>query len=114
MTQAKFVQMEDQLKIPRELPVLPLRDIVVYPFIIVPLSVSRTRSIKSVERALAENRMILLVAQKDADTRALEKQLSDALGIAVDIRHKANGKGEIRLRYRSLEQLDDLCRLLKH
>jgi len=51
--------------------------------------------------------------RKDADTRALEKQLSDALGIAVDIRHKANGKGEMRLRYRSLEQLDDLCRLLK-
>ncbi|TDI59831.1 MAG: ParB/RepB/Spo0J family partition protein [Alphaproteobacteria bacterium] len=50
---------------------------------------------------------------KDADTRALEKQLSDALGIAVDIRHKKNGKGEIRLRYGSLEQLDDLCRLLK-
>ena len=52
-------------------------------------------------------------ARKDADTRALENQLSDALGIAVDIRHKANGKGEIRLRYQSLEQLDDLCRLLK-
>ncbi len=50
--------------------------------------------------------------KKDADTRALEKQLSDALGMAVDIRHKANGKGEIRLRYRSLEQLDTLSRLL--
>jgi ParB family chromosome partitioning protein len=52
--------------------------------------------------------------QKDADTRALEKQLSDALGLAVDIRHKANGKGEMRIRYQSLEQLDDLCQLLKH
>jgi ParB family chromosome partitioning protein len=52
-------------------------------------------------------------ARKDADTRALENQLSDALGLAVDIRHKANGKGEIRLRYQSLEQLDTLCKLLK-
>jgi ParB family chromosome partitioning protein len=52
-------------------------------------------------------------ARKDADTRALEKQLSDALGMAVDIRHKTNGKGEIRLRYGSLEQLDEVCRLLK-
>jgi len=51
--------------------------------------------------------------RKDADTRALENQLSDVLGIAVDIRHKANGKGEVRLRYQSLEQLDDLCRRLK-
>ena len=52
-------------------------------------------------------------ARKDADTRELENQLSNVLGITVDIRHKANGKGEMRLRYRSLEQLDDLCRLLK-
>ena len=52
-------------------------------------------------------------ARKDADTRALEKQLSDTLGIVVDIRHKANGKGELRLRYQSLEQLDGLCRKLK-
>ncbi len=52
-------------------------------------------------------------ARKDADTRALEKQLSDVLGVAVDIRHRANGKGEIRLRYKSLEQLDALCRLLQ-
>jgi len=52
-------------------------------------------------------------ARKDADTRALENKLSDALGLAVDIRHKANGKGEVRLRYQSLEQLDSLCKLLK-
>ncbi|MDH3195798.1 MAG: ParB/RepB/Spo0J family partition protein [Hyphomicrobiales bacterium] len=52
-------------------------------------------------------------ARKDADTRALEIELSDALGMTVDIRHKAGGKGEMRLRYQSLEQLDALCRLLK-
>ncbi len=52
-------------------------------------------------------------ARKDADTRALENQLSEALGLAVDIRHKASGKGEVRLRYGSVEQLDALCKLLK-
>ena len=57
---------EDQLRVPKELPVLPLRDIVVYPFIIVPLSVSRERSIRAVDQALADNRMILLVSQKDS------------------------------------------------
>jgi ATP-dependent Lon protease len=66
MSAAKTDLPEDQLKIPKELPVLPLRDIVVYPFIIVPLSVSRDRSIKAVDRALSDNRMILLVAQKDS------------------------------------------------
>jgi len=58
---------DDQLKIPERLPVLPLRDLVVYPFIIVPLSVSRERSISAVDHALAGNRMILLCAQKDKE-----------------------------------------------
>ncbi len=58
---------EEQFKIPAELPVLPLRDMVVYPFIIAPLSVARDLSIQAVDRALSENRMILLVAQRDKD-----------------------------------------------
>jgi len=58
---------EDQLKIPDKLPVLPLRDLVLYPFIIVPLSVSRARSISAVDHALAGNRMILLSAQRLKD-----------------------------------------------
>jgi ATP-dependent Lon protease len=66
MSAPKVEAADDQLRIPRELPVLPLRDIVVYPFIIVPLSVSRERSIKAVDRALTDNRMILLVSQKDS------------------------------------------------
>jgi ATP-dependent Lon protease len=58
---------DEQPKIPDVLPVLPLRDIVIFPFMIVPLYVSRERSIKAVDQALAENRMILLAAQKRQD-----------------------------------------------
>jgi ATP-dependent Lon protease len=54
-------------KIPSELPVLPLRDMVVYPFIIAPLSVAREISIQAVDRGLSMNRMILLAAQKDRE-----------------------------------------------
>jgi len=54
-------------KVPEVLPVLPLRDIVFFPFMIVPLYVSRERSIKAVDAALADNRMILLTAQKRQD-----------------------------------------------
>jgi ParB family transcriptional regulator, chromosome partitioning protein len=50
--------------------------------------------------------------EKDADTRALEKRLSDLLGLAVEIAHKPSGKGEIRIRYQDLDQLDDLVRRL--
>src|SRR6266702_8748426 len=58
---------EQQLQIPSQLPVRPLRDIVIYPFMIVPLFVSREKSIRAVDEALGENRMILLASQKDLD-----------------------------------------------
>ena len=49
---------------------------------------------------------------KDADTRALEKALSDSLGLAVSIAHTPGG-GEVRISYKTLEQLDDVCRRLR-
>ncbi|WP_026791464.1 ParB/RepB/Spo0J family partition protein [Pleomorphomonas oryzae] len=49
---------------------------------------------------------------KDADTRALERRLSDALGLSVEIRHKPNGSGEVRLGYSNLDQLDEIIRRL--
>jgi ATP-dependent Lon protease len=58
---------DEEPKIPEVLPVLPLRDIVIFPFMIVPLYVSRERSIKAVDQALADNRMILLTAQRRQD-----------------------------------------------
>jgi len=68
MSSTSSVHNEDQqLTIPGELPVLPLRDMVVYPFIIAPLSVARELSIQAVDQALSDNRMILLTAQRDKD-----------------------------------------------
>jgi ParB family chromosome partitioning protein len=48
---------------------------------------------------------------KSADIRALEKRLSDVIGLVVEINHKTAG-GEMRIRYKTLEQLDGLCRRL--
>ena len=59
------IERETDLLIPDILPVLPLKDVVVFPFIILPLSVSREKSINAVDAALAEQRIIMLVAQKD-------------------------------------------------
>jgi ParB family transcriptional regulator, chromosome partitioning protein len=50
-------------------------------------------------------------ATKDADTAALEKRLSDALGLAVRINHRGQG-GVLDIRYRSLDQLDEVVRRL--
>jgi ParB family chromosome partitioning protein len=48
---------------------------------------------------------------KDADTAALEADLEDVLGMSVDIADRG-GAGEMRIKYQTLEQLDELCRRL--
>ncbi len=49
---------------------------------------------------------------KDADTLALEKDLSLALGLSVSIEFNSDESGELRLQYKTLEQLDDICQRL--
>ena len=48
-------------------PVLPLRDVVVYPHMVIPLFVGREKSIQALDAAMADNKQILLVAQKNAE-----------------------------------------------
>ena len=50
---------------------------------------------------------------KDADTEALELRLGNALGLAVTIDHRAHGGGTLQVKYRTLEQLDDVIRRLE-
>ena len=69
---------EEPLLVPESLPVLPLRDIVIFPFMIVPLYVSRDKSVKAVDSALADNRMICLVAQKTKSARRRRPKTSTA------------------------------------
>jgi len=59
------VKKEEVLRIPKELPVLPVRDIVVFPYMIIPLFVARTLSINAIDEALAKDRMIFLATQRD-------------------------------------------------
>ncbi|MEK6589558.1 MAG: endopeptidase La [Nitrospinota bacterium] len=61
-------EFQPEFKIPDELPLLPVRDIVVFPYMILPLFVGRESSISAVNEALASDRMIVLVAQRDAGT----------------------------------------------
>ncbi|HYS03978.1 MAG TPA: endopeptidase La [Candidatus Dormibacteraeota bacterium] len=104
---------EDQLRVPKELPVLPLRDIVVYPFIIVPLSVSRERSIRAVDQALADNRMILLVSQKDSKVEEpSERDLFNVGTVGVIMRMLKLPDGRIRVLVQGVcrAKVDDFMR----
>jgi len=49
------------------IPVLPLRDVVVYPHMVIPLFVGREKSIDALDAAMKDNKQVLLVAQKEAE-----------------------------------------------
>ena len=56
------------------LPVLPLRDVVVFPHMVIPLFVGREKSIHALEQAMKADKQILLVAQKQADVDDPERR----------------------------------------
>ena len=61
-------------QIPEELPLLPVRDVVVFPYMVLPLFVGRELSIKAIEAALSGDRLIFLTTQKNQDTEQPETQ----------------------------------------
>ena len=96
---------ESMVQIPSELPVLPLRDIVIYPFMIVPLFVSRDRSIRAVEEALKQDRMILLVSQKDVNKEEPEQDDLYTVGtVAIIMRMLKLPDGRIRILIQGLSR----------
>ena len=110
---------EQQLQIPESLPVLPLRDIVIYPFMIVPLFVSREKSIRAVDEALGENRMIFLVSQRDLDKEEpAGEDLYTTGTVAVIMRMLKLPDGRIRILVQGLsrarvESIEDTGEFLK-
>src|SRR6516164_10978720 len=63
-----FFKSDDKKKAPRSIPLLPLRDIIVFPHMVVPLFVGREKSINALEQATAGDKEIVLSAQKKAKT----------------------------------------------
>ncbi len=57
---------EKKVEIPDKIPVLAVRDIVVFPYMVIPVSVGRQKSIKALDEAMARGRIILLATQKNA------------------------------------------------
>lgn len=104
-------EQEQKLNIPNELPVLMLRDIVVFPYMVIPLFVGREKSKKAVDEALAENRMIFLVTQKDMEIEEPKKDDVYTMGtVALVMRMLKLPDGRIRILAQGLirAQLKDL------
>lgn len=82
-------------------------------------AVAKTLSVRDVEKLAkkqqgGEERKARPKPQKDADTRALEGDLSATIGMKVAIDHTSNGSGKITISYGDLEELDRLCQMLSN
>ncbi|MEA2603006.1 MAG: ATP-dependent Lon protease, partial [Acidobacteriota bacterium] len=105
MTRPPGEPQDEAIKIPDVLPVLPLKDTVVFPYIILPLSVGRDKSVLAVDRALSESRVIMLVAQRDAATdNPGEPDLFEIGTAAVIMRMLKLPDGRIRILVQGLSR----------
>jgi ATP-dependent Lon protease len=96
---------KDLFAIPEILPLLPLRDIVVFPYMVLPLFVSREKSVKALEEALAKNRLIYLVAQKKlSEDEPLPKDLYRFGTVALIMRMLKLPDGRIKILVQGLSR----------
>ncbi len=63
-------EQDERLQVPDQLPVLPLKDVVTFPYMILPLLVSLDKAIHAVDHALTQNRMILLLTQRSPEVES--------------------------------------------
>src|SRR3954463_14623248 len=98
MTTLPFVRDGESFDVPDRLPVLPLRDVVVFPYVVMPLLVGRTASLAAIEAANEEDRLVLLVAQRDAEIQ--EPSASDLyrVGVVARVRQLSRlGTGTVKV-----------------
>ncbi len=87
-----------EMKFPEELPVLPLRDVVVFPMMIAPLFVGRPFSLNAIEEALREHKLIFLVTQKDKEIEEPKREdLYDFGTVAVILKAMKMGDGRVKI-----------------
>jgi ATP-dependent Lon protease len=89
---------DHKLQVPSKLPVLLLRGITVYPYMIVPLYVGREKSKNAVDRSLSSHRMILLLTQKDMEVEDPKREdVYDMGTVALIMRMLKLPDGRIRI-----------------
>ncbi|SNB47430.1 endopeptidase La [Geobacter sp. DSM 9736] len=88
----------EELKIPEILPLLPVRDVVVYPYMILPLFVGREISIAAVDHALSRDRLIFLATQKDvSDEDPAPEAIYDVGTVAMIMRMLKLPDGRVKI-----------------
>lgn len=89
---------EEKLKIPDLLPLLALKDTVIFPGAMVPLFIGRQKSMRAVDEALASNRMILLVSQKSPEIEDPGPEDVYSMGtVSIILRMVKLSEGQVRI-----------------
>ena len=70
----------------RELPLLPLRGILVFPYMVIHLDVGRDKSVKAIEEAMIQDRMIFLATQKEAQTDEPDEKDIYSIGTIAEVK----------------------------
>jgi ATP-dependent Lon protease len=104
---------DQEIRVPEILPLIPLRDLILFPNLVVPLFVGRERSINALEEAMREDHLVALVTQRAAETQDPEPGEIFEIGCAVSILQElklpdgtAKALVEGRQRIRILEYLE--------
>jgi len=104
---------DQKLHIPKELPVLMLRDIVVFPYMVVPLFVGREKSKNAIDHSLSSHRMIFLITQKNMEIEEPKREdIYDVGTVALVMRMLKMPDGRVRILAQGLvrakvEELDE-------
>ncbi|MDR2883479.1 MAG: endopeptidase La [Deferribacteraceae bacterium] len=90
--------MENETNIPENLPLLPVKDIVIFPSMVIPLFVGRASSVAAVDQALSGDRMVFFVTQKDSSVEEPRKEDLYTLGTVGQIlRMLKQPNGEVKI-----------------
>ena len=104
---------DKKIKIPKKLPILLLRDIVVFPYMVIPLFVGREKSKNAIDHSLSSHRMILLLSQKRMETEEPKREDIYEVGTVAlvmrmlklpDGRVRILAQGLVRGKIKSLEE----------
>jgi len=97
---------EHKWEIPEVLPILPLKDTVIYPYTAAPLAVGQERSLRLIEHVVAGNRLVGLVAVKDSNAERGEPENSYTVGSLARIDQVLRiPDGTVRLLVRGLQRI---------
>ena len=97
MTQ-EFTRDGETVQAETRVPVLPLRDVVIFPYVVIPLLVGRQPSLAAIDAAVESDKLILLVAQKEGETQepgAADLHRTGVLGRVLQVARLPNGSTRV-------------------